>query len=563
MADRSTVEALVDIRLQLSDAHRQSRSTMPHDRVRAVVSLDAVVERAVFFAAHYRSLDIAERATHIKLLSRLADELRDSWRFTSVHDLVRLHSARNKAQHEGLFPAVEHIPTFVAAVDEAVSGLLMAVTGHDVRRVVTADAINDPEMRQALGGAERLRAEGNDPAEVVRACGIAFDLAREGWTAQRRASGQRFETISRFGLGFSEFRHLAGDISSLARQLEDNADASAFSVDPGEVIWFRHLVSDVKASDAEVSGAEANRALSFVFEWTLRWEHLADSLLPDRTMRWRQARRSVRASSTLTPRVATTDFKPSAASASATFRLVDVPGTDEYEAWQAALQAHLNGMGQLDGMHAYWTVDDMGDVQLTLHVPGERKGPVVRYVHDGVGIEPDEMVPPEVFASAARLLSSALVRIESSIAVEAAARAEAQRQRDEQDADLVASVSAALPAWVAALRYDRPAWLRDEGAQASPPKEYLLAVSIDLSAGRLAELLRESPDVAQFYPGLDEWFHYQPAEHVGDPLTPLHAATERLADAVVTRAQAAKQLSHWRREAAASFAAGMAEAPEN
>jgi hypothetical protein len=50
---------------------------------------------------------------------------------------------------------------------------------------------------------------------------------------------------------------------------------------------------------------------------------------------------------------------------------------------------------------------------------------------------------------------------------------------------------------------------------------------------------------------------------VGDPLTPLHAATERLADAVVARAQAAKQLSDWRKEAAASFAAGMAEAPES
>jgi hypothetical protein len=532
---------------------------MPHDRVRAVVSLDAVVERAVFFSAHYRLLEVEERATHIKLLPRLASDLGASWQLTGRQELVRLHSARNKAQHEGLFPAAEHIPTFVAVVDEAVSSLLLAVTDQDVRRVVIADAVNDPEVRATLTQAQRLRDEGSDPVEVVRACSVAFDLARERWSVQRRASGQRLETRSRFGLGFNEFRDLSGDISSLARQLEDNADASAFSVDPGEVVWFRHLVSDVKASDAVVSKAEAERALSFVFEWTLRWERLADSLLPDRTLRWRQARRSVRASSTATPRVTTTEFQRSASSAHAIFQLVDVPDVEEYEAWQIGLEQHLNTLGRVRGLQAHWSVGDTGEVQLALYPDLEAHRATVHQVHNKADMGQDEIVPSQAFQSAARRLASALKKIESLLAAQAAAHAEAMRQRAEQDAELEASVSGSMPGWVTAMRYDRPSWLSNETDRTGPPNAYLLAAAIDLPGRTLAELILESPDVAQFYPGLDDWFHYEPAARVSDPLAPLHAVSARLVRAVSARAEAMSELSHWREQAAASFTAGMAE----
>lgn len=535
---------------------------MPHDRVRAVVSLDAVVERAIFFSAHYRLLEIEERATHIKLLPRLASDLGASWQLTGRQELVRLHSARNKAQHEGLFPAVEHMPTFVAVVDEAVSGLLLAVTGQDVRRVVIADAVNDPEVRAALTQAQRLRDEGSDPVEVVRACSVAFDLARERWSIQRRASGQRLETRSRFGLDFSEFRELSGDISSLARQLEDNADASAFSVDPGEVVWFRHLVSDVKASDAAVSKAEADRALSFVFEWTLRWERLADSLLPDRTLRWRQARRSVRASSAVTPRVTTTDFQRSGSSAHAMFQLVDVPDVEEYEAWQIGLKQHLNTLGRVRGLQAHWSVGDTGEVHLALYPGLEPDRTTVHQVHNEAEMAQHELVPPQAFQSAARRLASALKKIESLVAAQAAAHAEAMRQRAEQDAQLEACVSGSVPGWVTAMRYDRPSWLSNETDRTRPPNAYLLAAAIDLPGGTLAELIRESPDVARFYPGLDDWFHYEPAAHVPDPLAPLHAVSARLVRAVSARAKAMSELSYWREQAAASFDAGMAEGGE-
>lgn len=534
---------------------------MPHDRVRAVVSLDAVVERAIFFSAHHRSLEVEERATHIKLLPRLAADLGDQWQFTGRQELVRLHSARNKAQHEGLFPAVEHIPTFVAVVDEAVSGLLQAVTGHDVHRVVTADAVNDPDVRTALSRAQRLRNEGSDPAEVVRACATAFDLARERWSMQRRASGQRLETRSRYGLGFSELRDLSGDIAELARQLEDNADASAFSVDPGEVVWFKHLVSDIKTSGATVSQAEGERALSFVFEWTLRWERLSDSLLADRTLRWRQARRRVRASSTLTPRVTTTDFQRSALSADATFQLIDVPDVDEYEAWQTALEGYLNTLGRVDGLHAHWSVGDMGEVHLRLYPDREPARGVLGQVHSHAEPSQGEHVPPTAFQAAARRLVAALENVESLVAAQTAAHAQVLRRQEEQDADLEAATCDRRPGWVTAVRYDRSSWLNNEDRD-EPPEAYVLSVAIDLPAGRLAELVREDPDVAQFYPGLDDWFHYEPAAHVSDPLAPLHAVTPRLESAVSSLAKATSELSDWREQATASFDAGMAEDPE-
>ncbi len=83
-------------------------------------------------------------------------------------------------------------------------------------------------------------------------------------------------------------------------------------------------------------------------------------MLPDRTLRWRQARRSVRASSTVTPRVTTTNFQRSASSADAIFQLVDVPDIEEYEAWQMALEKHLNALGRLRGLQAHWSVGDTG-----------------------------------------------------------------------------------------------------------------------------------------------------------------------------------------------------------
>jgi hypothetical protein len=95
-----------------------------------------------------------------------------------------------------------------------------------------------------------------------------------------------------------------------------------------------------------------------------------------------------------------------------------------------------------------------------------------------------------------------------------------------------------------------------------PPKAYVISVALDLPDGRLAELVREDPDVAQFYPGLDDWFHYEPASHVSDPLAPLHAVTPRLVSAVSLLAEATGELSDWRERATESFNAGMEEGPE-
>ena len=170
-------------------------------------------------------------------------------------------------------------------------------------------------------------------------------------------------------------------------------------------------------------------------------------------------------------------------------------------------------------------------------------------------------MPPRAFQAAARRLVAALENIESLMATQTAARAQVLRRQEEQDADLEAATCDRRPGRVAAIRYDRPGWLKNEDRD-EPPKAYVLGVAISLPAGRLAELVREDPEVAQSYPGLDDWFHYEPAAHVSDPLAPLHAVTSRLESAVSSLAEATSELSDWREQAAASFDAGMAEGPE-
>lgn len=516
----------MNVRMVLQDAVAQASSPLPLDRLRCVVSLDAALERAVFFAAHHRGLVVRERATTADLMTQLSAELGAAWKFTGRQELTRLHSARNKAQHEGLYPAQEHMAGFVAAASQAVHTLIQTVTGLDLDRVVLADAVGDEEVRRALQEASRLIETRARPAAAVLACAEAFDMARAKWADQRRSAGLTLPSPPQFSGDLREFRGIADHARQLASQLQDAADSSAFSVDPGELVWFQHLVSDARATEAVISEAEAARSLTFVFEWVLRWERLAGTLLPDRAERAFKAQRRVRSRADSPAFVAETRITASRHGVEVEFILQDVPDEADFDVWRNALGRALSERRLVDGGLHRWAADEAGSVMLTVY-PTD---PPVRGVRHQIPVDldkpPDRMVDPSVLEDCSALLRETLSQLEGRIRAESQSRAAAQQAALDARSRFEESVRGRLPAWVCTLQLDDG---KDWGTMAGAG--LLLTTNLDLPDLRVAEILREAEDVAQCYPGI-EGIHYFPAAYATDPVAPLLAVSERIEAAV-------------------------------
>lgn len=443
------VEQLVALRLSLQDALSRAKGATKYRRGTAIVALDATVERASSIVAVTRGLLIPPKGTLEDLISRLIESFGSSWKPAVLPDIRHLRRARNASQHEGLEPDREQVPLWASAANVYVSGLIETQFGVDILSVVLSDAIRDPHLRHRIREAEIAWAAGEHGSCVDRAK-EAYREASMRWTRLRGSRRPAFAPIGSELIDKKSYDFVNGRIDNVQSVL----DAAAFSQDLAEAEWFTLAIaeqSDVLDAD------DAERVLSFVFEWIVEYERAAASWTPNRRHRAAVARRKVRPGDgpARIDKCVSVDF--SHGNIRAIFRIADVPVEAEYPAWVRTLRELLPRTDPTQ----YWTVFDDGTIE-------------VRRAVDAPSATDDEA---EVLSSA---LKQADVVMQEKLQ---AASTEEQliRQRRDEYAESLETVRTDLPAWVEDVQWS------DDGFGGGKTEQLLVTLAEDMWKLRFGE----------------------------------------------------------------------------
>jgi hypothetical protein len=203
-----------------------------------------------------------------KLLARLTERLGDRWKHEGVKGFRELHRARNAAQHDGLTPAGEHIPIWSAEVERFTKSLIAAVFAVELDEVFAAEAVVTPGWRELLLTAERQAAAGEIRGSLLSSK-QTFILARDAFAGKRRTTRMP-QPVSPLGAvpGIEE-------LSKGLDLLQTFIDVAMFAPDPSEWVWLESVTPTHEVIEGALSRADAQRALTFVLGWVLRYEAFA------------------------------------------------------------------------------------------------------------------------------------------------------------------------------------------------------------------------------------------------------------------------------------------------
>ena len=354
----------------------------------------------------------------------------------------------------GLEPDREQVPLWASAANVYVSSLIEAQFEVDILSVVSSDAIRDPHLRQFIREAETARAAGETGSCVDRVK-EAYREASMRWTRLRGNRRPSFAPNSSELIDKKSYDFVNGRIDNVQSVL----DAAAFSQDLAEAEWFTLAItehSDVLDAD------DAERVLSFAFEWIVEYERAAASWTPNRRHRAAVDRRKVRSGDgpARIDKCISVDF--SRENIRAIFRIADVPAEADYPVWARALRDLLpNG-----DPAQYWTVFDDGTIEVrrAVTVPSD---------------SPDEV---EVLTSA---LNQADVIVHEKRKA-ATKQDQLARQKRNEYAKALASIRADLPAWVKDIQWS------DEGFAGGKTEQLLVTLAKDMWKLRLGERTKGS-----------------------------------------------------------------------
>lgn len=409
---------LVSLRLMLEDATRESRAVRRFRRAAAVVALDATVERACWLVAVSRGMPISAATKLDVLISQLRQELAERWKPKVLPEIRHLHRARNSAQHEGLEPDREQVPQWVAAALSFVESLVEAQFGVDLRTVVLADAIINPDWSALLREAETALTN-EDFGGCVKA---AYQAHSEALAAWMRLRGNPHP------LAFNPFDPLHKELAPVNRRvdaIEEMLQSLTFAADPAQAEWFQSVV---RATPDHVTRDEAERAQRYAFDWVAGFELASADWVVDRARLAAIAARLVRSGDSSARVHSVLGVQPHGDGwGQMTIRCADVPTEAGFDAWQSALQTIL---APTRSWPQPWDVEADGTV-------------VRRFRLDDADVDADVAT-----------LASALVQAEHRVAESNRTRADvqlaAQAARSRRLADL-AQQAAGTPDWVTAI----------------------------------------------------------------------------------------------------------------
>lgn len=517
--DELTVRDLVALRLMLEDALRRARTAGRYARGSAVVALDATVERVTYLVAQSRSLTPGPRATLPDVYSKVKQDLGGSWEPRVWPLINKLHLERNKVQHQGLEPDRDQLPAWVQAVEAYVVSLVRAEYEIDIRGVVLADAIEDPDLSDLI----RRAGEELEAGHVARSVGLAlaaFDAAVDRWISMH-AKPYR----PPLGSFVSGVGHIGGpdhqdeEIKSLRRT---SAEAS-FVPSLADHEWFRAARREqVEVLDAD----DAERILTFAFSWIASFTVAAREWVPDRRHRADVAARRVRrgGSQAKVAEVLSVDLRRN--DYKVVFGLGGVPSEPDFAAWSEALQ-RLFYADERDGV--WWWVKQDGTVNFS--------------TRDGVVPAADDLIT----------LTAAVARADDEVSRTAQAESERERalraEADRREAQL-ATVRDQLPDWIESIGWGPPTSPPEhEGSWTFSVREVTLTDSGSQDPGRVrASLSTVVSDAIRdhdlvdgcFYSGRSGSLVMVPVVDVDDLVSILGSANEKAVE-FLTAADASRE----------------------
>lgn len=410
------VEQLVALRLSLEDALSRAKGATKYRRGTAIVALDATVERASSIVAVTRGIPIPRNAELNDLISRLMQSLGSNWKPVVLPDIRHLRRARNASQHEGLEPDHEQVPLWASAASVYVSTLIDAQFDVDILRIALSDAIGSVDLRSYIREAEVARDAG-ELSSCVNKVKKAYREASTRWNRLRGGRRPGFPPSHSEVFDKKSFEFFNGRLDNVQSIL----DAAAFSQDLAEAEWFTLAI----AEQGDVLNADdAERVLSFAFEWIVEYERAAASWTPDRRHRAAVERRKVSSGNgpARIDECISVDFHHG--SVRALFRVADVPGEDDYRAWALIVRELL----PTRDLTQSWTVFDDGTIEIRR------------------GVEASSGTDDEVEVLSSALKRAHVVMHEKRDA--AIKKAQLARQKRDEFAESVKSIRSDLPAWV-------------------------------------------------------------------------------------------------------------------
>ena len=138
----------------------------------------------------------------------------------------------------------------------------------ELDEVFAAEAVVTPEWRELLLTAER-QADAGEIRGSLLSSKQAFILARNAFAGKRRTTRMP-QPVSPLGAvpGIQE-------LSKGLDLLQTFIDVAMFAPDPSEWVWLESVTPTYEVIEGALSRADAQRALTFVLGWVLRYEALA------------------------------------------------------------------------------------------------------------------------------------------------------------------------------------------------------------------------------------------------------------------------------------------------
>lgn len=450
-----TAEVLVQLRALLEAALSDGRSAAPMSRLRAMILLDGVNERALYLAAEAEGVLFDEKTKFEDLASRLKQALGSRWTMAGWQEVRRLHRMRNLGQHEGEPPAAERLPAWATATEEFAADLIRTVFKVDLAELVLAAAVEHAGIRERLVTAERALLI-NDSAAAFENAGQAFDTAIEAWRRLREAGRRTSWAETPRPDSFVK----RDDIEAITRHIDQLREAEPFVTDAGEYTWFRKLRREYIQDKVPPTLDEARRVLTFVFWWIIRWQSAASLLDANRTKAHHQSRRVVRTSPATSARVTAVQLVRSPRNWELQFQLVDVPPVETFDAWHAALWQRLGHLAS--GEYAVdWRVDEDSSIHAFVY----RYGPPRQISPTGTARNalPLSEFPPQLPEALAQQLNEALRGVEDDVRrqIEEQSQREADAQGLERALMVDIEQAGGLPDWVVKTELALEHWQGD------------------------------------------------------------------------------------------------------
>ena len=227
----------------------------------------------MWLAVLHCPLRVADRASFHDTLNELTKHLGPNWQ-PPRRAIVRVHDARNRAQHGGATPDPAHLDGWVDEVDGFVGSLVFAAFGVSLDDVLLAEAVHDHELRGLIEQAE-LVISGGEPGHGFKLAHDAFVAARYRWRDQQGDAYGQMAPVAPFD---ADPLH-----SSPTQRSVDYGDLGVFASDLGEYHWLIATRRQI-AQGVPPAIEDARRALQFAYHWILRWQQF-DARYPRE--RWR------------------------------------------------------------------------------------------------------------------------------------------------------------------------------------------------------------------------------------------------------------------------------------